>query len=123
MKPQSFNVVGTVECNKVTLEVTTSRAEKKAARSATRFITVVAIAVLGAVVLYLVTFLALQYRSHGRCVWQNSSSAILVDGGGFVEYSSLTDKDTDTLFASDGLGRKNGQNPNGSNNQLDYWSD
>ena len=97
------------------IELTTTKSEQRAEAHGTRFITVVVIAILGAIVLYLVTFLALQYRSHGRCVWQTSNSSLLVDGSGTIEYSSLTDKDTDTLFASDGYGSKTGRHKNGSN--------
>jgi len=120
------SVSGQPKCDNLNeIELTTTKSERKAEVHGTRFITVVVIAILGAIVLYLVTFLSLQYRSHGRCVWQSSGSSMLVDGNGSVEYSSLTDKDTDTLFASDGYGSKkpHGYNRNGSSHLFDDDSD
>jgi len=67
------------------------------------FISIVIFGILTCVVLYFVIFLILQYRSNGRCIWQSSSSALLVDGNGVIEYSALSDKDRDydTLFVAD----------------------
>lgn len=81
--------------------------------------------ILGSVAFFVLMFMFLQYRSHGRCVWETSSSAILVDGNGFVQYSSLTDKDTDTLFeADDGFKGKFTQFGDNTNRRpYDYLSD
>lgn len=88
------------------------------------FVIVVVMAILSSVVLYIIIFLALQYRSHGRCLWRTYSSTLFVDGGGIIEYSSLTDKDVDMpLEESNGYKHHSLYGGNGTNGTLNHDSD
>ncbi|XP_067939674.1 furin-like [Watersipora subatra] len=89
-------------CNEGDRTSTTTSTVVPKSESSTR--TLVFIAVIGifaSIALYIVVFVTLQYRSYGRCAWQTSSSTLLIDGGGIIEYSSLTDKDDNVHFSAD----------------------
>lgn len=123
-----FDFVGFPVCQIIEVRETTMAEQVGLDASHQRLVVVAVVGVVSAIALFGIIFSVLQYRSHGRCAWQTSSSTLFIDGGGVVEYSSLTDKDDmhHLMATNDIEGFSNHSeyhSNNGTSKMFDYNSD
>lgn len=108
-------------CDLSYIHVTATSPQPSSKESHRSFILFTVITAVSLVVIAVVIFVFLQYRSNGHCSISSGSGALLVDGGGVIEYTSLAGKETTLFSAEDGL-LANGFDRD-EKNYLDYDSD